>query len=120
MDMTFAHQDQMRRTVLWNGVDYTFKHPKLDEFGEPTDDVEEYTIKGLFHRGSSDWVGTKETDAGSVRSKFTEYITTTWEYAEKIGQKDVVEIKGTKYHVNNVNNINKMSILGQISLEAVV
>ena len=112
-------RNKLSRLIKTQGLSYTFKRHKLNEFKEPTEEASATTVRGVFHQ-TTQHISVVGADASSVQNKFSPFILALYPEAKSIHQGDSVEINGIKYLVNGLNNIGNWDIAVDISLEAVI
>ena len=112
-------RNKLSRLIRVQGLPYTFKRHKLNDFKEPMEEVSATTVRGVFHQ-TTQYVSVVGADASSVQNKFSPFILALYPEAKGIKQGDFVQINGVKYAVNGLNNIGNWNIAVDISLEAVV
>lgn len=114
----FEH-NKIKRLIDTQGLSYTFKRYKLNEFKEPTKEASATTVRGVFHQ-TTQHISVVGADASSVQNKFSPFILALYPEAKGVKQGDFVEINNMKYLVNGLNNIGNWNIAVDISLEAVI
>ena len=68
--------NKLRRIINTQGQDFVFTRETLDEFKEPTGEVQEFLIKGIYHEHYENlFLRQSTTDATVVRSKPSPKIT---------------------------------------------
>lgn len=111
---------QLRQLLRVQGTDYTVLRDEVDSFGEPTGESTQVTkLRGLWHT-TSEYITTTTADGSTVRSKENPRILSLWQDAQNVQQKDFVQVNGTRFNVNGVENVSELGIAAEISLEAVV
>lgn len=114
-------QAKLKRAIATNGVEYEFKRPKKNSFGEVASPIEyetALTVVGLYHESTS-YVSTTTSEATSYRSKKQPMILTFFDSAKLLKKRDVVVIKNVKYVFNDLRDVENWGIFGDISLEVV-
>lgn len=112
---------KIKRELKRSGIEYQFKRKGMNDFGEPTDELEEAgKLKGLYHEENSN-IQITTNDTTQVRTKKIPMILCLYEDAAlaalKVG--DVVTINSKTFKVTGVVNIQEWSIIADISLEVV-
>lgn len=108
--------NKIRRLIRTSGVEYAFLRDGLDEFKEPIEAVSVATIKGVFHQ-TTQHISVVASDAASVQTKQTPYILALYDDAKEVQQGDYTYIRGKRYTVNGVLDVNNWGIALDISLE---
>lgn len=118
-------RNKINRQVLWNGREFVFIRYKQNSYHEPTDEVElEITIRGVFHDGGG-YGGMLnyelyERDGSREVSKMKPMVVCLYDdVSSQIQMGDKVEIDGSKYFVVEKNDVTKMQVLYEISLEQI-
>ena len=111
---------KVEREIRTHGTSYTFQRDTLDEYKEPTGQVEEITtVCGLFHitKGYS----TRKTSEGTeTHSKSQPMLMMKHSDSVSIKNGDFVLINSNKYIVVEKNNIQELNIIVDVSLEIVL
>ena len=112
---------KVKRELKRSGIEYQFKRKGKNDFGEPTDELEEVgTLKGLYHEENSN-IQIVTNDTTQVRTKKIPMILCLYEDAASLSLKigDVVYFGGKTFEVTGVVNIQEWSIIADVSLEVV-
>lgn len=120
MDRLQIELKRIAREIQRYGKTYTVKREVLDDYKEPTGDIEEVTIVGgLFHTEKG--YQTRSVSDGTVtHSKGSPMLLCEYESTLDIKQGDFIEINGNKYKVIAKNNIQEYNIICDISMELVL
>ena len=106
--------------IKFHGVDYTFLKYGKDKFGQPSEQpTEQIVLKGIYHESNS-YIKTTGSEASEISTKKNPMILCLFEYGNKVQQGDFVYIRGDKYKVSGVLDIQNYSVVADISLEEVV
>lgn len=103
-----------------HGSDLAVKRNKIDEYKEPT--VEQETIttfRGLFHITKTFQTRTVE-DGTVTRTKGQPMVLADYSDVKEIRNGDIIEYNGLEYIVADVNNIEQMNIIADISMELIM
>ena len=111
--------NKVERLIKVQGVSYTFKRDKVNDFKEPTGAVFEMTVRGVFHQ-TTQHISVVNSDAASVQRKNSPFILALYDEASQLTQGDYVVINKVKHIVNGLTDIGGWGIAMDISLEAVV
>lgn len=112
---------RVEQQIAWRGQLFSVLRPKMNEFNEKSDEMEEVAqIKGIFHNGSANHVSIVVGDDGQVQEKETPYILTTWLIGRKLRKDDRITINNMKYKIVGINNINEYNIISDVSLEVIL
>ena len=104
----------------FHGIEYTFLRCGKDKFGQPSEQLtEQIVLKGIYHESNS-YITTSGSEASETRTKKSPMILCLFEDGCKVQQGDVVCIRGNKYKVSGVLDIQNYSVVADISLEEVV
>lgn len=112
---------KIKRELKRSGIEYQFKRKGMNDFGEPTDELEEVgKLKGLYHEENSN-IQITTNDTTQVRTKKIPMILCLYEDAASLLLKvgDIVSFGIKTFKVTGVVNIQEWSIIADISLEVV-
>jgi len=112
---------KIKRELKRSGIEYQFKRKGMNDFGEPTDELEEVgKLKGLYHEENSN-IQITTNDTTQVRTKKIPMILCLYEDAASLFLKvgDIVSFGIKTFKVTGVVNIQEWSIIADISLEVV-
>lgn len=103
-----------------HGSTFTVKRNKIDKYKEPTGEPETITaFRGLFHITKT--FQTRTVKDGTVtRTKGQPMVLAEYSDVEEIRNGDIIEYNGLEYTVADVNNIEQMNIIADISMELVM
>lgn len=112
---------KIKRELKRSGIDYEFKRPGLNDFGEPDNELVTIgIIKGLYHEQNSN-IQITTGDTTQVRTKKIPMILCLYDDAAflvlQVG--DLLEINGRQFKVTGITNIQEWNIISDISLEVV-
>ena len=111
---------KMKTELNFYGVEYTFLRCGKDKFGQPSEQLtEQIVLKGIYHESNS-YITTSGSEASETRTKKSPMILCLFEDGNKVQQGDVVYVRGNKYKVSGVLDIQNYSVVADISLEEVV
>ena len=112
---------KIKRELKRSGIEYQFKRKGMNDFGEPTDELEEVgKLKGLYHEENSN-IQITTNDTTQVRTKKIPMILCLYEDAASLFLKvgDIVSFGIKTFKVTGAVNIQEWSIIADISLEVV-
>ena len=113
--------NKSRRFVTTYGQEFKFQRPAVNEYGEPTDQGEEITVKGVYHEALGYVYLTKSTTESTTRrQRVFPMILMLWEEAEKLVHTDRLTYNGHLYQVGEINNIGEANVVADVSLMEVV
>lgn len=100
------------------GVSVTVKQPEVDDFGEPTGESKDWSLKALIHVYFT-YQTASSTDAATTRKKTCPVLLCLWEDIKGLSVKDTLLYNGNVYIVGGINNIEGANLIGEVSLEEV-
>lgn len=111
---------KIKRELKRSGIDYEFKRPGKNEFGEPVDDVAIGKIRGIYHEQNGS-IQITTGDTTQVRTKKIPMILCLYEDTASVALRvgDKVKINSKIFKVTGVVNIQEWSIISDISLEVI-
>lgn len=111
---------KVQREIKMHGSDFTVKRNKIDEYKEPTGEKETITaFRGLFHIAKT--FQTRNISDGTVtRTKGQPMILVDYSDVGEIHNGDTIEYNGLEYTVADVNNVEQMNIIADISMELII
>lgn len=111
---------KVQREIKMHGSDFTVKRNKIDEYKEPTGEKETITtFRGLFHITKT--FQTRNIEDGTVtRTKGQPMILADYSDVGEIRNGDIIEYNGLEYTVVDVNNVEQMNIITDISMELII
>ena len=112
---------KIKRELKRSGIEYQFKRKGMNDFGEPTDELEEVgKLKGLYHDENSN-IQITTGDTTQVRTKKIPMILCLYDDAALLSLKsgDIVNVNNKTLKVTGVVNIQEWSIIADVSLEVV-
>ena len=111
---------KVQREIKMHGSDFTVKRNKIDEYKEPTGEKETITtFRGLFHITKT--FQTRNIEDGTVtRTKGQPMILADYSDVGEIRNGDIIEYNGLEYTVADVNNVEQMNIIADISMELII
>lgn len=112
---------KIKRELKRSGIDYEFKRPGVNDFGEPVGEPTVVgTIRGLYHEQNSS-VQVTTGDTTQVRTKKIPMILCLYEDAASLVLQvgDELKINNKTLKVTGVVNIQEWNIIADISLEVV-
>lgn len=111
---------KVKREIKMHGSTFTVKRNKIDEYKEPTGEPETITaFRGLFHITKT--FQTRTVKDGTVtRTKGQPMVLAEYSDVEEIRNGDIIEYNGLKYTVADVNNVEQMNIIADISTELIM
>lgn len=116
---------KLRRELKRSGVSFEFKRPKLNDFKEPTDDLESIgQVVGLYHEQNfhvSITTGNSQSNTTQARTKKMPMILCMYEDVEplKLQVGDQVKIGSHTCRVVDIANMQEWGIIADISLEVI-
>lgn len=111
---------KVKREIQMHGAIYTFERTKLDEYGEDTKETEVVKmLQALFHTVKG-YITKNVSDGTVTHSKGQPKLMCRMEDVANIMNGDFVEIRGDRYKVVEKNDIQKLGIVCDISLEVVL
>lgn len=111
---------KVQREIKMHGSDFTVKRNKIDEYKEPTGEKETITtFRGLFHITKT--FQTRNISDGTVtRTKGQPMVLVDYSDVGEIRNGDTIEYNGLEYTVADVNNVEQMNIIADISMELII
>lgn len=112
---------KIKRELKRSGIDYKFKRPGVNDFGEPVGEpIVIGTIRGLYHEQNSS-VQITTGDTTQVRTKKIPMILCLYEDTARLDLQvgDTVTINAKTFKVTGVVNIQEWNLISDISLEVV-
>ena len=114
---------KIKRELKRSGIDYEFKRPEKNAFGEPIKDAQPKavgTLKGLYHEQSSN-VEITTGDTTQVRTKKIPMILCLYEDVASLclSVGDTIQFNGKTFVLTGVVNVQEWNIIADISLEVV-
>lgn len=112
---------KVKRELKRSGVNYEFKRPKKNEFGEPSKELEVIgVLRGLYHEDNSH-ISVQTGDTTQYRTKKVPSILCLYEDAAPLMLQvgDTMVANDKTYLVTGVVNIQEWNIISDISLEVV-
>lgn len=112
---------KIKRELKRSGIDYEFKRPDVNDFGEPVGEpIVVGTIRGLYHEQNSS-VQVTTGDTTQVRTKKIPMILCLYEDTARLALVvgDIVTINTKTFKVTGVVNIQEWNLISDISLEVV-
>ena len=112
---------KVKRELKRSGIDYEFKRPKENTFGEETKEFEGIgKLRGLYHE-QNNYISVTTADSSRRGAKKVPMILCLYEDAAFLNLQigDLVEINSKHFKVNGVVNIQEWNIIADISLEVV-
>lgn len=110
---------KLKRELKRSGIEYKFYRSKVNDFGEPSDEVEAIgTILGLYHEQNSN-IQVTTGDTTQVRTKKIPMILCLYDDVASLSFSvgDFVIINGKTFKLTGVVNILEWNIISDISLE---
>lgn len=112
---------KVKRELKRSGRDYEFTRPKVNDFGEPSDEEESIGIlRGLYHE-KSEHIMVSMSDTTQVRTKKVPSILCLYEDATSLALVigDRVKLNGKTMKVTGVVDIQEWNLIADVSLEVV-
>lgn len=112
---------KIKRELKRSGIDYEFKRPGVNDFGEPVGEpIVVGTIRGLYHEQNSS-IQITTGDTTQVRTKKIPMILCLYEDTARLALAvgDTVTINAKTFKVTGIVNIQEWNIISDISLEVV-
>lgn len=111
---------KVQREIKMHGSDFTVKRNKIDEYKEPTGEKETITtFRGLFHITKT--FQTRNISDGTVtRTKGQPMVLADYSDVGEISNGDIIEYNGLEYTVADVNNVEQMNVIADISMELII
>lgn len=111
---------KVQREIKMHGSEFTVKRNKIDEYKEPTCEQETITaFRGLFHITKA--FQTRTIKDGTVtRTKGQQMVLADYSDIKEIRNGDIIEYNGLDYTVADVNNVEQMNIIADISMELIM
>lgn len=111
---------KVQREIKMHGSDFTVKRNKIDEYKEPTGEKETITtFRGLFHITKT--FQTRNTSDGTVtRTKGQPMVLADYSDVGEIRNGDIIEYNGLEYTVADINNVEQMNVIADISMELII
>ena len=112
---------KIKRELKRSGIDYEFKRPGVNDFGEPVGEpVVVGTIRGLYHEQNSS-IQVKTGDTTQVRTKKIPMILCLYEDTARLALAvgDIVTINAKTFKVTGIVNIQEWNLISDISLEVI-
>ena len=112
---------KIKRELKRSGIDYEFKRPGVNDFGEPVGElIVVGTIRGLYHEQNSS-IQITTGDTTQVRTKKIPMILCLYEDTARLALAvgDTVTINAKTFKVTGVVNIQEWNLISDISLEVV-
>ncbi len=111
---------KVQREIKMHGSDFAVKRNKIDEYKEPTGEQETITtFRGLFHISKT--FQTRTVKDGTVtRTKGQPMVLADYSDVGEMRNGDVIEYNGLEYTVADVNNVEQMNIIADISMELII
>lgn len=112
---------KLKRELKRSGIEYEFKRPKGNDFGEKMEEFDILgKISGIYHEQNSHVTHTT-TDSAKVRAKKIPMILCLHEGTASLDLQvgDFVNINARTFKVTGVVNIQEWNIVSDISLEVV-
>lgn len=112
---------KIKRELKRSGIEYQFKRKGMNDFGEPTDELEEVgKLKGLYHEENSN-IQIITGDTTQIRTKKIPMILCLYDDAALLSLKpgDIVKVNNKTLKVTGAVNIQEWSIIADVSLEVV-
>lgn len=112
---------KIKREIKRSGISYEFKRSKVNDFGEPTDELEVVgTLQGLYHEENSH-IAVTTNDTTQFRTKKVPNILCLYADAASLSLQvgDVVLMSNKTFKVTGTTNIQEWGIIADISLEVV-
>lgn len=111
---------KVRQFIKRWGHTYTFRSYKLNQFNEPTTEVEKaLEVQGVYHE-SSGYISQTVEDSGTVVSKLNTWLMCLSESAVGLESEMKVDIAGTTFRVTGVRDLDKLGLACDVSLEEVL
>lgn len=111
---------KVQREIKMHGSDFTVKRNKIDEYKEPTGEQETIaTFRGLFHITKT-FQTRNISDETVTRTKGQPMVLVDYSDVGEICNGDVIECNGLEYTVADVNNVEQMNIIADISMELIM
>lgn len=107
---------KVEREILIHGLTYNIIRTETDKYGEPIEDKTITNISGLFHI-SKGYVTKNISDGTRTHSKGQPKLLVIYEDAKQLLIGDIVMINNKKYKIIELNNLQEMNIITDISLE---
>lgn len=112
---------KIKREIKRSGISYEFKRSKVNDFGEPSDELEVIgTLQGLYHE-ESQHVAVTNNDTTQFRTKKVPNILCLYADAALLALQvgDVVLMNSKTFKVTETTNIQEWGIIADISLVVV-
>lgn len=112
---------KIKRELKRSGIDYEFKRPVVNDFGEPVGEpIVIGTIRGLYHEQNGS-IQITTGDTTQVRTKKIPMILCLYEDTARLALQvgDTVTINAKTFKVTGIVNIQEWNIISDISLEVV-
>lgn len=113
---------KIAREIKRSGGSYTFFRYMLNNFDEPTDEIEKIaTISGLYHEYHEQTSNIEITtgDTTQIRTTKIPMILCLYEDISDLQIGDIVTINSKNYKLTGIVNIQEWNIIGDISLEVI-
>jgi len=115
---------KVKRELKRSGINYEFKRPEKNEFGEPIGEFKDSKIvgmlKGLYHEENGR-IQISTGDTTQTRTKKNPMILCLYEDIASLVLQvgDVVKINAKTFKVTGIVNIQEWNLISDISLEVV-
>lgn len=111
---------KVKREIKMHGSDFTVKRNKIDEYKEPTGEQETITtFRGLFHITKT-FQTRNISDGTATRTKGQPMVLVDYSDVGETRNGDIIEYNGLEYTVADVNNVEQMNIIADISMELII
>lgn len=111
---------KVKREIKMHGSEVVVKRKKLDEYNEPTKEKEDVTaFRGLFHI-SKGYMTKNISDGTSTRTKGQPMVLAELSDLTDVKNDDIIYYNNLVYKVVDINNIEQLNIVADISLELII
>lgn len=111
-------RDKLRKQILMYGKNYIFKREQLNEYKEPTGEVDIVSpVFGIYHDTFGGYTSRQIAEGAVVAKNQIPMIVCLLEDAVLLHVDDFVEIGDEKYRIISLNNVNNLNYAVEISLE---
>lgn len=111
--------NKVEREIKIHGLSYDVVRINADKYGEPIEDKTITNISGLFHT-SKGYVTKSVSDGTRTHSKGQPKLLVTYEDAKQLLIGDIVMINDKRYKIVELNNLQEMNIITDVSMELVL
>lgn len=111
--------NKVRRAIRTQGKDFEVVRPKVNNFGEPTQEADRFQFPGILH-DTNKFKSKSLTDASTIQQRnYAPMVLALWEDVRWIQPKDYIRLNGKSYRIEEVRNVGEANLVADISLEEV-